>query len=65
MNEMADAEQLERLKRSIDGWNQWRRQQSADRPDLSNADLSITNLGNAHLRSTNLSGADLRPIRPS
>ena len=58
---MADQEQLERLARSVEEWNQWRRQQPdlrselRPRPDLTGIGLTGTDLSRA-----NLSGADLR-----
>ncbi len=67
---MANQEQVERLRRSIDEWNEWRREQPEIRPDLSNADLSGANLSEANLseaylfwatlNSANLFEADLR-----
>ena len=67
---MANQEQIERLRRSIDEWNEWRREQPEIRPDLSNADLSGANLSEANLskaylfwttlNSANLFEADLR-----
>jgi hypothetical protein len=67
--QMADAEQLERLKRSVDEWNKWRRKHPEIYPDLSEAKLSHVDLSSAYftganrrganLSSTNLSGADL------
>ncbi len=61
---MAEQEQVERLTRSIDEWNQWRRLYPDLRPDLSNtnfssADLSNANLHNADFSNTNLSEANL------
>lgn len=53
---MADQEQLERLKRSIEEWNQWRQEQSYDFCP----DLSLANLNNINLSHANLSGALLR-----
>jgi hypothetical protein len=56
---MADQEQLERLTRSVDEWNQWRQDYPEIQPDLSNADLINTNLIIANLGGANLRGADL------
>ena len=56
---MAVQEQLERLIRSTDEWNQWRQQQMEVRPDLSGAYLSGANLSGANLSGANLSGIDL------
>jgi TIR domain/Pentapeptide repeats (8 copies) len=51
---MAHQEQVERLIRSVDEWNEWRREKPEIRPDLSNADFS-----GAYLSGANLSGAYL------
>ena len=42
------------LKKSVDTWNTWRRENPSIRPDLSNSTLT-----NAHLLGADLSGADL------
>ncbi|MBP0020223.1 MAG: pentapeptide repeat-containing protein, partial [Cyanobacteria bacterium SBLK] len=72
---MADAEQLEILRRGVEVWNEWRRKNSGIRVDLnktnlinaylflvnlSDADLSDAHLSSAFLRSANLSNANLR-----
>src|SRR5204863_2676265 len=57
---MADTQQVERLKRSIPEWNQWRKEHPEVQPDLSRADLSFANLRRANLSRTNLSFANLR-----
>ena len=51
---MADTEQVERLKRSVAEWNQWRQEHPEIRPDLSGADLSSANLSSADLSGANL-----------
>lgn len=66
---MANEQQLEMLKRSVDEWNAWRRKHSGVQPDLrgadlykailSDADLIASDLTGAHLTHVNLSGADL------
>ncbi|MDJ0511350.1 MAG: pentapeptide repeat-containing protein [Crocosphaera sp.] len=56
---MANTEQLEILRKGIDTWNQWRKQQRDVQVDLSEANLSEANLSGANLREANLSGADL------
>jgi uncharacterized protein YjbI with pentapeptide repeats len=56
---MADEEQLERLKRSVEEWNQWRREHPEIRPNLSRASLSGAYLSKAHLGSTDLNEANL------
>ena len=62
---MANPEHLAKLKEGVEAWNQWRKQNSAVRPDLRRADLQETdlfeaNLSRANLRRTHLNGADLR-----
>jgi uncharacterized protein YjbI with pentapeptide repeats len=52
---MADAHQFEVILQGVESWNQWRRENSGVRPDLSRADLR-----GAHLSGADLSGADLR-----
>jgi uncharacterized protein YjbI with pentapeptide repeats len=56
---MADQEQVERLTRSIDEWNTWRRQRPHFRPDLSRALLAGANFTGANLSWTNFTGAIL------
>ncbi len=61
---MANKEQLEILKRGVDAWNQWRRDNSGKEINLSEADLLGVDLidadfTNADLNSANLNGADL------
>src|SRR5947199_82152 len=58
---MADKELVARLKRSVDEWNQWRRQNAvlSYDLDLSSADLREADLSGANLSGANLSGADL------
>ena len=61
---MDDAEHLTILKKGVKAWNAWRKDNPDVKPDLREADLSLTNLSGAHLREadlslTNLSGAHL------
>jgi hypothetical protein len=56
---MAVQEHVERLTRSIDEWNQWRREQPDVQPDLSLANLTRADLNSADLRETNFSCAHL------
>jgi uncharacterized protein YjbI with pentapeptide repeats len=58
---MANQEQLDILKQKFTGvkvWNQWRREHSINKPNLSGADLS-----NANLKGANLYRADLKDAR--
>ncbi|MDB9526269.1 pentapeptide repeat-containing protein [Oscillatoria sp. CS-180] len=55
---MANQAQLERLKRSVQEWNQWRQ----DNPGAA-IDLSGAHLERADLRDANLSSADLRETK--
>jgi uncharacterized protein YjbI with pentapeptide repeats len=62
---MADQQQLEILQQGAALWNQWRRKNTAQTPNLSGADLSRTYLREADLnavdlREANLYGANLR-----
>ncbi|NEO72927.1 pentapeptide repeat-containing protein [Moorena sp. SIO3H5] len=56
---MADKEHLAVLKRGIDAWNQWRRENPNLEPDLSEANLRGADLSRADLRRVNLIKADL------
>jgi TIR domain/Pentapeptide repeats (8 copies) len=58
MNTMADAELVERLKWTVQEWNQWRRQQLGIRSDLSGGDFSGGNFSSANLSFADLSNAD-------
>jgi hypothetical protein len=51
---MANSKYLAKLKKSIEGWNAWRRANPKIVPDLRRADLNF-----AHLIHADLSGADL------
>ncbi|NET76255.1 MAG: hypothetical protein F6K60_09410 [Okeania sp. SIO1F9] len=67
---MANTEQLEILRKGIDTWNQWRKQQRDVQVDLSEANLSEANLSGANLREADLreaklSGANLREAKLS
>jgi hypothetical protein len=50
---MANPEHLEILKQGVEKWNQWRKDNSVEKLDLSNADLR-----RAYLRGASLNGAD-------
>ena len=54
-----DPEQLERLKRSVDEWNEWRRSHSDVEVHLEWVDLSGVHLKEADLREAHLEGANL------
>jgi uncharacterized protein YjbI with pentapeptide repeats len=56
---MANPEHLKILLRGADEWNQWREKLVQFCPDLSDANLSSTNLEYANLSSANLRGAYL------
>ncbi len=61
---MANPEHLKILKQGVEAWNDWRKENSGVRPDLSGADLvravlSWANLVEAGLRGADLSQADL------
>lgn len=57
---MANKEQVERLKRSVREWNQWRQEHPRILPDLSGIDLSGMNFADADLHKANLTHVDLR-----
>ena len=67
---MANREQVGRLRKNVEDWNQWRREHpkaflDLNRADLEGADLYLANLsdaglGSANLRSANLTGANLK-----
>ena len=56
---MADEEQLARLLRSVEEWNEWRRKNVDVEINLFQANLSDANLVNANLSDTNLINANL------
>jgi uncharacterized protein YjbI with pentapeptide repeats len=57
---MPNNEHVDILKRGVEYWNQWRKQNKGLEPDLSGAELKKLYLRNANLRNVNLSHADLR-----
>ena len=54
---MAILEQVRRLWRSVEEWNEWREENPGVEIDLSNADLGYTNLVNANLSNTIINDA--------
>ncbi|MBN2410703.1 pentapeptide repeat-containing protein [candidate division KSB1 bacterium] len=56
---MANSEHLKILLQGVKEWNQWRKENPAIQPDLSEAELNNAELNHAHLSSTNLSKAKL------
>jgi hypothetical protein len=56
---MANQEQLERLLRSVEEWNQWRKENPEIKVNLSEANLTGANLTGADLTGANLFGAKL------
>jgi uncharacterized protein YjbI with pentapeptide repeats len=59
---MANDEHLAILKKGVEDWNQWRKQNREISPDLSATDLSGVNLRGSNLSVTNLRGADLSRV---
>jgi uncharacterized protein YjbI with pentapeptide repeats len=74
---LANREQVELLKKSVEQWNAWRKAKpdmvpdlsgasldraNLQRADLSGATLSDANLSGAHLRKANLNGANLSRV---
>ena len=56
---MANPEHLEILKRGVEEWNTWRKENPEVRPDLSEARLREANLNGANLSGANLFKANL------
>jgi hypothetical protein len=56
---MANKRQLARLRRGVDGWNEWRKENPDVEIDLSEADFSGADLTHADLHYANLLGANL------
>ncbi|GHO98889.1 hypothetical protein KSF_089370 [Reticulibacter mediterranei] len=56
---MADHQHLQRLQKSVQEWNKWRRQHPEIVPDLSHANLIDANLIDANLIDTLLNSSDL------
>ena len=56
---MANPEHVEILKKGVDTWNKWRKDNPETNPDLRSAPLQGADLINANLSGANLTGADL------
>ncbi len=56
---MANPEQLDLLKESVEGWNKWRKENPNIVIDLRKAELSNTNLVSANLEKANMLDANL------
>ncbi len=56
---MANLEHLRILRQGVETWNRWRTDHLEIFPDLSDADLTGTEINRANLGSANLSGANL------
>ncbi len=59
-NSMANPEHLEILKLGVAKWNEWRKTNFPNSPDLREVDLHDADLTDADLRDTDLRNADLR-----
>jgi uncharacterized protein YjbI with pentapeptide repeats len=57
---VANDRQLEILKQGVPAWNEWRKENSQIRPDLTDADLTGMDLSKADLSSVNFTKALLR-----
>ncbi|NES67596.1 MAG: pentapeptide repeat-containing protein [Okeania sp. SIO2D1] len=57
---MANNSQLDLLRRSVEEWNRWRRENPQEKVDLSNADLEGINLAAINSHPVDLEGANLR-----
>ncbi len=62
---MANPEHLERLRRGVEPWNEWRRANRDIKPDLRAVDLSNADLSNIDLSESDLSGAYLSGVNLS
>ena len=56
---MANEKHLEILKKGVEVWNKWRKENPSTKPDLSGAQLGGTHLSGADLSEANLSKADM------
>ena len=59
---MANRRQLARLKKGVEGWNEWREKNPTTELDLSRAYLSRAYLSRANLSGVDLSGVDLSGV---
>lgn len=57
---MANEEQLRILKKGVEAWNEWRKENSTTKVDLSGADLSGVHLTGVDLRDARLTRVDFR-----
>ncbi len=57
---MANEEHLEIIKQGVEAWNEWRKNNPEERPNLSGTDLTGALLADADLSESDLSGADFR-----
>ncbi|MEM1204788.1 MAG: toll/interleukin-1 receptor domain-containing protein [Acidobacteriota bacterium] len=57
---LGNPDHLEILKRGVEEWNKWRRENRTARPDLKGANLKDANLREADFRDANLREADFR-----
>ncbi len=57
---MADKGHLDLLKKSVEEWNRWRKENPDIKPDLSNVNLTYAELGGADLTEANLWEANLK-----
>jgi uncharacterized protein YjbI with pentapeptide repeats len=56
---MADPTHVEIIKKGVDGWNQWRKDNAEITPDLSSADLNKLNLNGVDFSNTNFDRTNL------
>lgn len=56
---MANEQQVDRLKKGVYAWNEWRHENPEIRPDLSGAELRQVDLGGINLMGADLSACDL------
>jgi hypothetical protein len=60
---MANSKHLAKLKKSIEGWNAWRKANPEIVPDLSEANLSGADLSGARLRETTFANTTLNNVQ--
>jgi len=60
---MANPDHLKNLKKGVDHWNQWRKENNLEKPNLNGAILNGADLGNAVLFETVFSNVDLSQVK--
>ncbi len=63
LNSMGNQKHIDLIKKGVDAWNLWRKENPDEKPDLSNINLSHGDLSNADLSDTNLWEANINNSR--